>query len=125
MIVSRLALAAFFAIAGANHFLSPEPYLALMPPSLPWPAALVYLSGAAEIAGGIGVLPTRTRRLAGVGLIALLIAVFPANIYAVRHGFHIGGHRVPSWMLWARLPFQPLLIAWVYFACWKRPKVSR
>lgn len=121
----RGALAVFFVIAGANHFFSPGPYLAIMPPSLPWPAALIYISGAAEIAGGVGVLLPETRRLAALGLIALLVAVFPANIYGAVHGMQIGSRAVSAWILWLRLPLQGILIAWVYFAGWKTPKASR
>jgi len=121
--LSRWTLALLFIAAGANHFLSPAPYLAIMPGSLPWPEALVYLSGAAEIAGGIGLLLSRTRRIAAIGLIVLLIAVFPANIHAARHGMEIGGREVVPWMLWARLPLQAVLIAWVYFAgFWSPPR---
>lgn len=116
---SRELLGILFIAAGAMHFISPELYLAMMPPFLPEPAALVFLSGLAEIAGGSGIFWPRTRKLAGLGLIALLIAVFPANIYAAVHGMQIGGRSIPLWILWARLPLQPLLIAWVYFACWK------
>jgi uncharacterized membrane protein len=123
--VSRVALALFFAVAGVNHFVSPKPYLAIMPPALPWQLALVYVSGAAEIAGGIAALFRRTRKVAAVGLIALLIAVFPANIYAALHGMDFRGAAVPAWLLWARLPLQALLIAWVYIACWKEPKPLR
>jgi len=117
--ISRAALALFFVAAGITHFVSPGAYLAIVPPSLPWPGALVYLSGVAEIAGGIGVLIPRTRRAAALGLMLLLVAVFPANVYAALHGMQLAGRAVPSWILWARLPLQGLLIAWVYFASWK------
>ena len=125
MKISRVALALFFAIAGANHFIAPEPYLAIMPPSLPWPNALVYFSGAAEIAGAAGILFRGTRKLAAVGLITLLLAVFPANIYAATHGMQIGDYAVPSWLRWARLPLQAVLVIWVYIACWKERRVPR
>jgi uncharacterized membrane protein len=124
--LSRLALALFFVLAGISHFLTPTPYLAIMPLSIPWPAAMVALSGIAEILGGLGVLFRSTRRAAGVWLIAFLIAVFPANVYAITNGVEIGGYAVPAWMLWARLPLQLLLIAWVWRACLgqtsRRPK---
>ena len=123
--ISRLLLAALFIIAGANHFLAPAPYLAIMPPRFPAPAALVAISGIAEIAGGLGLLFRFTRKAAAAGLIVLLVAVFPANIYAAMHGMQIGAHRIPQWLLWLRLPFQPLLIAWVYFVGWKPPKAPR
>ena len=116
-IASRFVLAIFFLVAGASHFIAPGPYLAIMPPYVPWPEAMIATSGAAEILGGIGVCFRATRVAAGWGLIALLVAVFPANIQALSTGMIIGGHAVPTWMLWARLLFQPLFIAWVYRVC--------
>lgn len=114
-IFSRWILALFFVAAGVNHFLSPPLYLELMPPYLPSHHQLIYISGFAEILLGAGVVFQHTRRIAGWGLIALLIAVFPANIHATLHGFR----SVPSWILWARLPIQFVLIAWVYWCCVK------
>src|SRR5436305_1857997 len=79
---SRRALAVFFLAAGANHFAMPRAYQAIVPPSLSRRAReLVIVSGVAEIAGGLGVLMPATRRLAGAGLVALLAAVFPANLH--------------------------------------------
>jgi uncharacterized membrane protein len=124
-LVSRLLLAGLFVAAGVNHFVSPATYVAIVPPQLPAPRALVAISGVAEILGGIGILWRPTRRAAAAGLIALLLAVFPANIYAAAAGMEIGGRAVPTWLLWARLPLQPLLIAWVYIACWKQADLSR
>ena len=118
--VSRVALALFFIVAGTAHFITPAPYLAIVPSYFPWPAAMVALSGVAEIMGGLGVCFRSTRRAAGWWLIALLIAVFPANIHAISTGMIIGGHALPAWILWARLPFQLLFIAWVYRACLRR-----
>jgi uncharacterized membrane protein len=76
---------------------------------------LVWVSGIAEILGGIGVLPRRTRVFAGWGLLALLVAVFPANLNAAIHGWP--GVNLPQWLLWVRLPFQFLFGWWVYCAC--------
>lgn len=115
--LSRLALALFFGIAGIAHFIAPTSYLAIMPPYIPWPAAIVALTGLAQILGGLGVLFPNTRRAAGLWLIALLIAVFPANVQAITTGMVIAGNAVPAWMLWARLPLQLLFIAWVWRAC--------
>ena len=115
--LSRLALALFFIVAGITHLIMPAPYLAIMPPYIPWPAEMVALSGIAEILGGVGVLFRSTRRAAGWWLIALLIAVFPANIYATSSGMVIDGHNLPAWMLWARLPLQLLLMIWVWRVC--------
>ena len=90
-----------------------------MPAFVPWPAAMIALSGAAEIAGGLGVLFSPTRKVAAAGLILLLLAVFPANLHAALHGMNAFGRAVPVWMLWARLPLQGLFIWWVYTAGWK------
>ena len=105
-------MAALFVFAGMLHFLTPAPFLRIVPPMLPWPEALVAISGAGEIAGGVGILLSRTRRSAAFGLILLLIVVFPANIYMV--GAHSSFPGIPVWLLWLRLPMQFLLIAWVW-----------
>ncbi|BCM90078.1 hypothetical protein IAD21_01929 [Abditibacteriota bacterium] len=110
--MSRFLLAALFIVAGANHFRNPAPYLSIMPPQLPFPRELVWISGIFEIAGGVGVLVPRTRKWAAWGLVALLIAVFPANIYSAFHGLRLGDSEVPKWALWARLPLQIPLIWW-------------
>lgn len=113
--VFRWILALAFVAAGVNHFLSPKLYMELMRSYLPWHLGLIYVSGIAEMLLGVGVLFPRYRRMAGWGLIMLLIAVFPANIHAALHGFR----SVPSWILWGRLPVQLVLIAWVYWCCLK------
>lgn len=105
-----------FVAAGANHFIRPQLYREIMPPGLPRPDVLVAVSGFAEIAGGVGLLIPSLRRLAGCGLIALLIAVFPANLYMAVAPQKIRGLHVSRWLLWVRLPLQALLIAWVWFA---------
>jgi uncharacterized membrane protein len=87
----RFLLAAFFIVAGLLHFIFPYTYLRMVPPILPWPGTLVWLSGAAEIIGGTGLLLPPWRRPAAWGLVLLLIAVFPANIYmAVAHVHTLG-----------------------------------
>jgi uncharacterized membrane protein len=115
--ILRWLAAAFFVVAGMFHFLRPELYLQIMPPYFPAPQLLVAVSGVAEIAGGIGLLIRPLRRAAGWGLIALLIAVFPANIYMLQHP---GQFHFAPWMLWARLPLQGVFIAWVWFASIQR-----
>lgn len=112
--VARWLAAIFFVVAGANHFRAPEIYLGMMPPWLPWPEALNYISGGAEMLGGIGLLWVPVRRLVGWGLIALLIAVFPANIYVAMQG-QMPGLDVSPLTLWLRLPFQAGFIAWVWW----------
>jgi uncharacterized membrane protein len=111
----RWLLVLFCVLAGLNHFRDPSTYLAMMPGALPVPLGLVYVSGAAEIAGGLGLVPRRTRRLAAWGLIALFVAVFPANINMAIHHLPLGGKVVPAWMLWARLPLQGVLVLWAYW----------
>jgi uncharacterized membrane protein len=112
---SRRLLGGFFVSAGINHFLMPRVYEAIVPPNIPAdPGRLVAISGVAEIAGGVGVLLPRTRRLAGLGLIALLAAVFPANLHMARNPE--GFRRIPRWALYARLPLQPLMMRWAWRA---------
>jgi uncharacterized membrane protein len=106
----RWVLAIFFVIAGTLHFALPALYLRIMPPYLPTPAALVAISGAVEIAGGLGLLLRSTRRAAAIGLAILLVAIFPANWYMATAPIRIAG--MPQWALWARLPLQVPLIWW-------------
>jgi uncharacterized membrane protein len=110
--ISRWILTVFMVLAGVNHFLSPAPYVGMMPAALPAPWALVYVSGIAEIAGGLGLIWPATRRHAAWWLIALFIAVFPANLNMALNQLPLGEHAVPGWALWARLPLQGVLIWW-------------
>ncbi len=84
-----------------------------MPDGLPRPLELVYLSGVFEVLGGLGLLIPRLRTAAGWGLIALLVAVFPANVHMLIHADRFP--MFPYWLLWIRLPLQGLLIAWVWW----------
>jgi uncharacterized membrane protein len=112
---SRAPLGALFIAAGVNHFLMPRAYRAIVPPRLAHEAArVVAISGVAEIAGGVGVLVPRTRRASGLGLVALLAAVFPANLYMAREPQRFA--RFPRWALYARLPLQPLMMWWAWRA---------
>lgn len=108
----RILAASLFVMAGLLHFLRPHSYLKIMPAYLPSPLALVYLSGAFEVLGGIGILIPRLRPVAGYGLIALLIAVFPANIEMLLQNLRKDGLSPFSWLLLARLPLQVVLI-WI------------
>jgi uncharacterized membrane protein len=113
--VSRRLLAAFFVASGVNHFVSPRFYRAIVPPPLRDDAKLVVdVSGVAEVLGGLGVLLPRTRRAAGAALVALLVAVFPANLYMAREPDRF--RRFPRWALFARLPLQPLMMWWAWRA---------
>lgn len=114
-IVMRWVLAVFFVGAGANHFISPAVYRAMVPGVLPAPDVLIAVSGVAEIAGGLGLMIPATRRLSAWGLIALLLAVFPANINMAVNQLPLGSHALPAWALWGRLPLQFVLIAWAYW----------
>jgi Predicted membrane protein len=89
-------LAAFFVGAGVLHFVKPGPYESIMPPQLPYPRELIYGSGVAEILGGLGVLSSRLRPWAGLWLIGLLIAVFPANVYHAFAADEIPGNPAPQ-----------------------------
>ena len=112
--LALLGLGVFWVVAGANHFLSPDFYVPMMPPYLPAHLELVYLSGVFEILGGVFVLIPRTRALAGWGLIALLMAIFPANVHMA-----LSPELFPDMsagLLYARLPFQAVFIAWAYWA---------
>ncbi|VTR98066.1 DoxX family protein [Tuwongella immobilis] len=101
-----------YTLAGVNHLLNPDFYMRIMPPYLPWHAELVFWSGIAEMLLGVLVLLPATRRLAAWGIIALLIAVFPANLHMALHTEQYP--QVPAWALWLRLPMQGLFIAWAY-----------
>jgi len=107
-------LSVAYVLAGVNHFVNPDFYVAIMPPYLPWHLPLVWLSGVAEVALGIGVLVPKTRNVAGWGLVALLVAVFPANLHMALH--HEDFADVPLWAVYLRLPLQLLLIAWAWWA---------
>jgi len=114
----RFVLAAVFLLAGTVHLVNARLFLPIMPPEIPWPMACILVSGVFEGLGGLGLLAPRARirAWAGIGLILLLIAVFPANIYMA--AAHIRVHGIPSqpWMAWARLPLQPVLMAAVWWA---------
>ncbi len=112
-------LGILFIVAGALHFINPKMYEAIVPPYLPAHRELVLVSGFFEMLGGVGVLPAKTRTAAGFGLIALLIAVFPANLYMATAAGRFAGVG-PPWVFYARLPLQAALIAWVYAVCLKR-----
>jgi uncharacterized membrane protein len=105
--------AAFYVGAGAMHFIFPGPYLRIMPSYIPWHVALVRVSGAFEILGGLGLLIGSTRRAAMWGLIALLIAVFPANVYMATNPVDAGAGAIPPLLRWGRLPLQLLLVWWL------------
>ncbi|MBA2345842.1 MAG: DoxX family membrane protein [Rubrobacter sp.] len=110
---SRILLGTTFVVAGSLHFRFPGVYVRIMPPYVPFPRELVYLSGAAEIIGGLGMFSRRTRRVAGIWLILLLLAVWPANLQMLLDARAAGKPRWWTSLLFLRLPLQVLLILWV------------
>lgn len=119
----RWIIALFFVAAGLNHFRTSELYLGMMPAWVPAPTIVNAIVGLAEMAGGLALLFAPTRRLAGWGLIVLLIAIFPANVHAAPLG------RMPGWdvsplVLWLRLPLQAVFIAWVWWTAAMRTRAD-
>ncbi|WP_049947609.1 DoxX family protein [Candidatus Halobonum tyrrellensis] len=117
----------FYTVAGVTHFLVPGAYERVVPPSFPRPLALVYLSGVAEVVLGVGVAVRRTRRVSAWGLVALLVAVFPANVYMATHD--IAAEMVPDRAAgvaraaaWLRLPLQGALVLWAWW--YTRPTLA-
>lgn len=108
---AQLAVAAIFTTTGVLHFIVEKFFIAIVPKKLPQPRLLVQVSGAAEMLGALGILIPGTRRVAGKGLLALLAAVYPANINMAVNSNEF--KQIPKWALWARLPLQFVLAALV------------
>ena len=111
--VFLILAAIFYVVAGTLHFVRPEMYLRIMPPYIPWHVTMVRISGVCEILGGLGLLVPVTRRMAAWGLVALLIAVFPANLYMAMSPVEAGAAGLSAAVRWGRLPLQVVFIAWV------------
>lgn len=111
---SRTLLGFFFIGSGINHFVIPKAYQRIVPPGIGDPATLVTVSGVAEVLGGVGVFLPATRRSSGLALIALLAAIFPANLHMARNPEKF--HKIPRGLLYARLPLQPLAMVWAWRA---------
>ena len=111
--ISLIVMAIFYLLNGINHFRAPELYLRIIPPQLPYPQELNFVSGGAEILLAALLVVPATSRYAAWGLIALLIAVFPANIYHLISGG--AGTGISLWALAARLPLQFVFMAWAYW----------
>lgn len=112
---ARIATGAAFILTGISHFVIPEKFTEMMPPFLPAPVFLIYLSGVFEILGGVGLMFSKTKIWAAAGLILLLLAVFPANIYVALNNIQLGGFMNYAIYQWLRLPLQFVLIAWVWW----------
>lgn len=113
----RLLTAVLFASVGVLHFTHDAVFVAMMPPYLPWHLELVWLSGVFEVLGGLGLLVPWSRRFAAWGLLALLVAVFPANIHMAVNEVYLPVDWLPQSAigLWLRLPYQAVIAAQVWF----------
>lgn len=120
-----MVLAVLFVIAGVMHFVAFRHYLAIMPPYVPYGRQLVYLTGGLEILGGLALPFASIRRATGIGLIVLLIAVFPANVQMLLNAREREAPMAEEILLWLRLPLQALLILWVWNSTRPRGRVSR
>ncbi len=114
-----------FAFSGTMHFVAFRHYLAIMPEYVPFGREAVYLSGVLEILGGLALLVPSLRTAAGIGLILLLIAVFPANVQMLLNARAREAAPIEEALLWLRLPLQLLLILWVWNSTRPRECVSR
>ena len=114
--LSRWLLATLFIVAGILHFVRAEVFADIVPPYLPAPYLLVYISGLFEFIGGLGLLLPKFRRLASWGLILLLVAVFPANLYMATDSQAFVDAGIPLWAIYLRLPFQAVLMLWVWWS---------
>jgi len=112
MRVARVLMGGLYVVAGVGHFVATRLYMSIMPDYLPAHRELVLLSGVAEIAGGVGVMVPQTRRAAAWGIVLLLVAVMPANVWMVQHHERFPG--IPLWALWVRLPLQGVLVWWAW-----------
>ncbi|NDJ19201.1 hypothetical protein [Myxacorys almedinensis] len=112
--ILRIILSIALIIVGSAHFIKPDQFARIVPPPFP-PFASVYISGVFEILGGIGLLIPSVSVAAAWGLIALFIAVFPANIYMALHNIKLEGIPQNQALYWGRLPLQAVLIAWAYW----------
>ena len=119
--ISLFVMALFYSLAGVIHLVKPVVFRAIVPPYLPYHDLLILLSGIAELILGISLFFQKTRVLAAWGIIALLIAVFPANIYMFQ-ARQTAFQNIPAWVLLLRLPAQGLLI-WAAFYFARKPKL--
>lgn len=112
--IFRWLATGFFLVAGAMHFVIPEFYLAMMPPFIPFQSFLIVLTGIAEMAGAIGIQIPKYRRLAGMLMIMMLVAIFPANIYVAWAQPVLPNVDYTPDSMWWRLLLQPVFIAWIW-----------
>ena len=110
--ISKYLLAIFMIIAGIMHFANPAFFLKIMPPYLPLHKELVLLSGVFELVLGVLLLIPQTSRMAAWGIVALLIAVFPANLYLYQHQDILPASPIIHFL---RLPLQGVFILWAFW----------
>jgi uncharacterized membrane protein len=112
MRIGRVLMGSLYVVAGIGHFVVTRTYMRIMPDYLPAHRELVLISGIAEIAGGLGLFFPQTRVAAAWGLVILLVAVMPANIWMAQHPERFSN--IPMWAIWLRLPLQLPLIWWAW-----------
>ena len=117
--------AASYIGVGISHFTDPDTFVAIVPPALPEPLLLVHISGFFEILGGVGLLIPRTRRAAAWGILALLVAVYPANIHMLVNDVYLPDMPQERWLLWVRMPLQFVFAGWVAWVGGIWPKSSK
>jgi uncharacterized membrane protein len=123
--IMSVILGMAFVFIGILHFVRPAGFLAIVPSSIPFHLFWVYASGVVEIAGGLGLLIPRSRRVAGWILFVLLIVVFPANINMAVNEIQLPGRDpMPVWAMWARLPLQFVLLFLVWWSAINKKTVS-
>ncbi|MBF6607151.1 MAG: DoxX family membrane protein [Flavobacterium sp.] len=105
-------MSGLYILAGVNHFRNPKMYIRIIPPYMGNPKILNYASGIAEILLGLLLLVPTMTSISAWGIIILLIAIFPANVYMATN--KKTGFGLPGWLLWLRLPLQFALIFWAY-----------
>ena len=124
---ARVGLSLFFTFTAVGHFIRTEEMAAMLPPSVPYRVGLIYLTGALELLGAVGVWIPRLVRLTGFLLILMLIGLLPANVYSAISRVDFGGHGAGPAYLLVRVPFQLFVIWWTYFATeqdWFQPKAK-
>jgi uncharacterized membrane protein len=118
----RISLALLFLFTGLGHFVNPDPMVAMLPPWVPARLTIIYITGLLEWTGAIGLIVPGYARLAGMGLLAFLAAVFPANVFAAMNYVEMGGHEAGPAYLLARGPFQLALMWWTYHFALRAPR---
>jgi uncharacterized membrane protein len=122
---ARVGLTLFFLFTALGHFVRTEEMAEMVPPLIPYRVELIYVTGILEVLGAVGVWIPGLKRLTGLCLILMLIALLPANVYSALHRVDFGGHGAGPAYLLARVPFQLFVVWWTYFATEQRWHRSR